>query len=91
MMRPPEKRNPAHGGRPGFGAQTNLASGLQLHSTLQQAALLALDTELAIIVAALHEQASGRQLSWEDQERCHQAHQFFIRILADLRGVEVLT
>ena len=62
-----------------------------LHSTLQAGTLLALDTELAIIVAALNDMAGGRQLSWDDQDRLHQSHQFFIRILADLRGVEVWT
>lgn len=89
-MRSLNDGSPAGQGK-GFQKQTSLASGLHLHSTLQAAALQALDTELAIVVAAADHQASGNRLSWDDHDRLHQSHQFLIRILADLRGVEVLT
>ena len=85
-MRPPEIKRPPRQAAPG----KHIGIGNpKLHSTLQSGALLALDTELAIIVAALNDMASGKRLSWDDQDRLHQSHQFFIRILADLRGVEV--
>ena len=87
-MRPPEKGRAPRQAPSGM----HISSGSSgLDSTLQQAALLALDHELAIIVAALNDMAAGKQLSWDDQDRLHEAHQFFIRILADLRGVEVLS
>ena len=87
-MRPPEKGRAPRQAPSGM----HISSGSsELHSTLHQAALLALDTELAIIVAALNDMAAGRELSWDDQDRLHQSHQFFIRILADLRGAEVLS
>ena len=69
----------------------NGSSNSRLHYTLQAGALIALDTELAILVTAAHQLAKGEPLTWKDEARLHEAHQFLIRILADLRGVEVLT
>jgi hypothetical protein len=59
--------------------------------TLRSGAIQALDTELAIVVAAADRQAAGYGLAFDDYTRLHQAHQFLICILGNLRGVEVTT
>ena len=87
-MRPPERTRPPRQAAPGI----TLASGNSgLDYTLRAGAVHALDTELAIVVAAIDRTARGYSLAHDDYDRLHQAHQFLIRILADLRGVEVTT
>jgi len=81
-MRPPRQAAPGNA----------LASGNSgLDYTLRAAAVHALDRELSIIISAVDQTARGYGLSATDNDRLHQAHQFLIRILADLRGVEVWT
>ena len=75
------------------GAHRNALAGdiPNLDYTLRHGAVHALDIELAIIIAAADRLAAGHGLAHDDYTRLHQAHQFLIRILADLRGVEVTT
>ena len=87
-MRPPKRTEPPRQAAPGT---SNGIGSSGLHSTLQAGALLALDTEVSIVVAAADTMARDYALHWKDSDRLHQAHQFLIRILADLRGVEVMT
>ncbi len=82
------KREP--GGSPGL----SLAGGnhgKQNHTTLDAAALAALRVELGIILQAAHRVAAGYGLTWPDFDRVHAAHQFVIRILAEMDGKEVLS
>jgi hypothetical protein len=70
--------------------------GDRLHSNsttpaLRNASARALERELSIIVTAAHQVAAGYGLHWDDFERVHEAHQHTIRVLAALRGGEVLT
>lgn len=57
---------------------------------IQDAANRALERELSIILMAAHRMASGYGLAWSDYDRLHDAHQHCIRVLAALRGREVL-
>lgn len=83
-----ERKRPPRQAAPG--KQISISNSC-LDYTLRAAAVHAVEHELAIVVAAADQQARGYRLSGKDHERLHQCHQFFIRILADLRGAEVLT
>ena len=88
-MRAPKRRSPAGQGV-GFDKTQTMGRGLHFDYTLQAAAVQTLERELAIILAAADRMAGGYGLAWDDHERLHKAHQFLIRILAGLRGREVL-
>ena len=60
------------------------------YSALANAAVKALEVELGIVLTAASIMASGRRLSWDDEDRLHVAHQHLYRIVAELKGLEVL-
>ena len=59
-------------------------------AAMNDAAVKALHRELSIILAAADRMARGYSLVWDDYDRLHEAHQHLIRVLAQLRGQEVL-
>ena len=62
----------------------------RLQAILAAAAVQTLEQEMAVVLAAADRMAGGYGLAWSDYERLHQAHQFLIRILAELRGLGVV-
>jgi len=60
------------------------------YNPLATASVSALEQELAIVLAAADRFARGYGLVWDDYDRLHEAHQHLIRVLAQLRGQEVL-
>ncbi|QKK02747.1 MAG: hypothetical protein HND55_08860 [Pseudomonadota bacterium] len=79
----------------GAGRKSTRASGdsRNNHTTpaLRNASARALEHEVSIIVMAADRMAAGYGLAWSDYERLHAAHQHVFRVLAALRGGEVLT
>lgn len=88
-MRPETRRAPA--GAPGKSLGGGI-SGRAKHTTpaLHNASARALERELSIVLMAAHRMAGGCGLAWSDFDRLHDAHQHVIRVLAALRGQEVL-
>ena len=83
----PQRMRPPEGGPVNALAGGHHRAGF---NTMKNAAARALAGELAIIVAAADRLAGGYGLAWDDLKRVHEAHQFTIRVLAEIRGREVL-
>lgn len=73
----------------GNGPEINGKRSGEKHTTLDAAALKALRVELGIILQAAHRVAAGYGLAWDDFDRVHVAHQFVIRVLAEMDGREI--
>jgi len=92
MMRFQKRGNPAGG--PGFGGMQSNEGGLRSQystPTLHNASARTVERELSILLMAAHRVAGGYGLAWSDYERVHDAHQHVVRVLAAVRGKEVLT
>ena len=74
----------------GNGLEISGQRSVDHYNPLATASVSALEQELAIVLAAADRFARGYGLVWDDYDRLHEAHQHLIRVLAQLRGQEVL-
>lgn len=88
-----QKRERPDWTRAGARKEQTRGGGLQGHYTtpaLHNASARALERELSIVLMAAHRMAGGYGLVWSDHDRLHEAHTHIVRVLAALKGREVL-